>query len=170
MSIFTLERLHSAYNDCKKGKKNTHNALVFEMKREENLVKLLHELRSREYKVSRYIYFIATCPTAREIFAADFRDRVVHHLIYKLLYDIFDDDFISDSYANRLGKGTHGAVNKLRENIKKTKRESGGGWYLQLDVQSFFRSIDKNILYKILEDKIKSEELKDTLACQSNYF
>lgn len=154
-SIFTLEKLYLAYNECKKGKKNTHNALAFEMEREKNLLKLLENLQTREYKISRYIYFIAIIPTAREIFAADFRDRIVHHLVYKELYDIFDTYFIDDSYANRVNKGTHRAVNKLRENMNKTKLWNSKQWYLKLDIQSFFRSIDKNILYSLLERKIK---------------
>lgn len=159
-SIFTIEKLYSAYNECKKGKKNTHNALAFEMDREKNLLKLLCDLQTRQYKISRYIYFIATVPTAREIFAADFRDRIVHHLVYKELYDIFDIGFISYSYANRVDKGTHSAVCKLRENMNKTKLWNSKQWYLKLDVQSFFRSIDKDILYNLLEKKIKSSSLE----------
>lgn len=155
-TIFTIEKLYHAYNECKKGKKNTHNALIFEMDREKNLLKLLCDLQTRQYKISRYIYFIATVPTAREIFAADFRDRIVHHLVYKELYNIFDVDFISDSYANRVEKGTHSAVDKLRDNMNKTKLWNSKQWYLKLDVQGFFRSIDKDILYNLLEKKIKS--------------
>ena len=158
MSIFTLEKLYKAYNECKKGKKNTHNALDFEIRREDNLVELLNDLKSREYKISRYIYFIATYPTAREIFAADFRDRVVHHLLYEELYLLFDEDFISNSFANRIGKGTHKAVGELKKNIKKAGKKSGNGWYLKLDVQGFFRSINKDILYEIIYKKVISEK------------
>jgi len=156
-SIFTLEKLYVAYNECKKGKKNTHNALTFEIDREKNLLKLLNDLKTRQYKISRYIYFITTVPTAREIFAADFRDRIVHHLVYKELYN-----FISDSYANRIDKGTHSAVNKLRENMRQTKLWNSKQWYLKLDIQSFFRSINKSILYNLLEEKIKcSSSIKE---------
>ncbi|MEI6659993.1 MAG: reverse transcriptase/maturase family protein [bacterium] len=153
--IFTLEKLYLAYNECKKGKKNTHNTLSFEMDREKNLLSLLHDLQTKTYRISRHVYFITTYPTAREIFAADFRDRIVHHLLYSEIYKIFDSDFIPDSYANRIGKGTHAAVKKLQKNMLEVKRVSGSGYYLKLDVQSFFRSINKDILYGILEEKIK---------------
>lgn len=124
------------------------------------MIQLLNDLKTRQYKISRHIYFIATKPTPREIFAADFRDRVVHHLLYNEIYSIFDADFIADSYANRIGKGTHSAVKKLRDNMKQVKQESGGGWALKLDMRSFFRSINKYILYNLLEKKIagNSEE------------
>ena len=153
-SIFTISKIYKAYNECKKGKTNTHNALTFEMDREKNLLALLHDLQTGEYKVSRYVYFIAVYPTPREIFAADFRDRIVHHLLYNEIYTMFDVTFVPQSYANRVGKGTHGAVSELRKNVRHVKHESGGGWSLKLDVQSFFRSINKEILYSLMEKKI----------------
>jgi RNA-directed DNA polymerase len=153
-TIFTLEKLWRAYEDCQKRKKNTVNALKFELNREKNLVKLLDDLKSHRYKISRHICFIVTVPTPREIFAADFRDRIVHHLLYRELYKMVDADLIADSYANRQGKGTHAAVYQIQKFIKEVKIETGGGFYLKLDVQGFFRSIDRKILFKILEDKL----------------
>ena len=58
-SIFTIEKIYKAYKECKKGKKNTINALHFEIDIEKNLLELLSELKSRKYKISRYVYFIA---------------------------------------------------------------------------------------------------------------
>jgi len=153
-TIFTLEKLFKAYKECQKGKKNTVNALEFELHREKNLVALLDDLVSREYKISRHICFIATHPTPREIFAADFRDRIVHHLLCNEISGIFEVDFISNSYANRKGKGTHKAVEQLREDIRHVRNAVGGGAYLKLDVQSFFRSIDRDILFSLVENKI----------------
>lgn len=154
-SIFTLKKLFRAYEECKKGKKNTNNALKFELDKEKNLVKLLQELQSRRYEISRHICFIVTHPTSREIFAADFRDRIVHHLLCNEIQDIFEADFISRSYANRKGKGTHQAVRQLRKDIQQVKSKTGGGYYLKLDVESFFRSINKDTLYSIVENKIQ---------------
>ena len=154
--IFTLQKLFKAYNDCKKGKKNTINALHFEMNREKNLISLLGDLQNRTYEVSRHICFVVTKPTSREIFAADFRDRIVHHILYDELYNLFDTTFVETSFANRRGKGTHKAVIQLIKYIRKVKSETGGGYYLKLDVRSFFRSIDKDVLYLIIEQKVKT--------------
>lgn len=164
-SIFTLKKIWQAYEDCQKRKKNTINSLKFELNREKNLVKLLDDLKSRRYKISRHICFIVTEPTPREIFAADFRDRIVHHLLYRELYEIVDADLIPDSYANRRGKGTHAAVSRLRKLIKEIKSETGGGFYLKLDVQSFFRSIDRTILFKLLENKLFLKNSVSTFDC-----
>ena len=151
-TIFTLEKIWQAYKDCQTHKRNTINALKFELNRERNLTKLLYDLQSRKYEISRHICFIVTKPTPREIFAADFRDRIVHHLLYRELYHVIDADLIPHSYANRRGKGTHAAVYRLRTLIQ--RGNTGGDFYLKLDVKSFFRSIDRAVLFRILEDKL----------------
>ena len=153
-TIFTLEKIWQAYKDCQTHKKNTVNALKFELNRERNLTKLLYDLQSRKYEISRHICFIVTKPTPREIFAADFRDRIVHHLLYRELYHVIDADLIPHSYANRRGKGTHAAVYRLRTLIQDMRGNTGGGYYLKLDVKGFFRSIDRAVLFRILEDKL----------------
>ena len=118
-TIFTKEKIFKAYLDCRKTKKNTANALKFEINREKNLFHLLRELQDRSYRISRHICFIVTEPKPREIFAADFRDRVVHHLLCNEIYELFEKDFIENSFANRMGKGTHKGVEKLKEYLKR---------------------------------------------------
>ena len=86
-TIFTKEKIFKAYLGCRETKKSTANALKFEINREKNLFKLLNELQNKSYKISRHICFVVTEPKPREIFAADFRDRVVHHLVCNEIYD-----------------------------------------------------------------------------------
>lgn len=148
--IFTLEKIFKAYNDCKKGKGRTANALVFEFNREKNLISLRDDLLNQKYIPSRHICFIITKPVPREIFAADFRDRIVHHLFYNEISAFCDKDFIRHSYANRLNKGTHKAVQAVKEFV----RHNPDGYYLKLDVRSFFPSINRNILFKIIKKNI----------------
>lgn len=154
-TIFTLKNLYRAYKECQHGKKNTANALIFEYNREKNLIDLLEELKSRKYEISRYVCFIVTSPTPREIFATDFRDRIVHHLLCHEIQDIFEDNFILHSYANRKGKGTHRAVEQLRKNIQHCKKVYPDGmFYLKLDIENFFRSIDQTILFNMIKETI----------------
>ena len=156
-SLFTLQNLYHAYCACREGKRKTHNMLAFEMDRERNLVALLHELRSRTYRISRHICFVIKKPSPREIFAADFRDRVVHHLLYRAISPSIDARLLPHSYANRPGKGTHAAVHTLEGHIRAVKRATGGGYYLKLDIQSFFRSINRHILYTLVERHIAED-------------
>ncbi len=151
--MFTIEKLWQAYKDCISTKRNTVSALKFEMDRERNLFTLLDELQNRTYKISQHICFIINDPTPREIFAANFRDRIVHHLLCNEITRLFEPEFIENSFANRKGKGTHKAVNALRSELRK------GGYFLKLDIQAFFRSINKEILYRILERKVQGEAL-----------
>ncbi len=150
-TIFAKEKLFRAYLDCMKMKKNTANALKFEINREKNLFCLLKELQDRSYRISRHICFIVKEPTPREIFAADFRDRVVHHLLCNEIRELFEKDFIENSFANRTGKGTHKGVYKLKEYLKTVDESS---YYLKLDIKSFFCSISKDILFKMVSEKI----------------
>jgi len=156
-TIFTKEKIFKAYTTCRETKKNTANALKFEINREKNLFKLLRELQDRSYMISRHICFIVTEPKPREIFAADFRDRIVHHLLFNEICQLFEKDFIENSFANRVGKGTHKGVEKLKEYLKQIGNNSN---YLKLDIKSFFCSINKDILFKIVSEKIiKADKL-----------
>ncbi len=158
MTIFTFEKLYKAYKECLKHKKNTANALKFEMNREKNLIQLLYDLKNGTYNISRHICFVITDPSPREIFAADFRDRIVHHLIYNEIKSMFEDDFIDDSYANRCGKGTHKAVKKLKHHLFRGGLNGQRLHFLKMDIKGFFRNIDKNILWNITKDKIQTSD------------
>ena len=152
-TIFTLENIWHAYKTCIKRKKKTINRLKFELKREREIIELRKELLNRKYKISRHIYFVVTDPKPREIFAADFRDRVVHHLIYNELSPLCESWFIPNSFANRPNKGTHAGFRKVREFVKQNRN----GWYLKLDILSFFKSIDKKILFDIVAKFISEQ-------------
>jgi hypothetical protein len=128
--------------------------LKFELDREKNLFSLLVDLKSGEYKISRHMCFVVTEPTPREIFAGDFRDRVVHHLLCNEIQDIFENDFINESYANRKGKGTHEAMKKLRFYVTRGGKNRQRLYFLKMDVKGFFRNVDKGVLWKIVENKI----------------
>jgi retron-type reverse transcriptase len=153
--IFSYRNIYQCYLECRSKKRNTFNALRFEINAEENIAKLEHELKTRTYHPSRSILFAARKPKLREIFAADFRDRVVHHILVKELEKIWEPIFIHDSYACRLNKGTHKAVLRLQSFLRRiTKNGHVRAYYLQLDVKDFFTSIDKELLFTIIQRKV----------------
>ena len=153
-TIFTFENIYKAYKKCLKNKKNTANALKFELNREKNLNRLLYDLQTGRYNISRHICFIVTHPSPREIFAADFRDRIVHHLLCNEIQDIFEKNFSDNSYANRKSYGTHKAVKKAKWHMKRGGKDGRNLYFLKMDIKSFFRSIDKKILLDIVQEKI----------------
>ena len=146
--LFSLENLYRAYRRCRRRKRNTRNALRFEQNLEEHLVSLHEELTAGTYRPGRTIAFLVEKPKRREIFAADFRDRVVHHVLVGYLEPRWERRFIHDSYACRKGKGTHKGMERLRTFTRKvTANGARRAWYLQLDVRGFFNSIDRDLLY-----------------------
>jgi len=158
--LFSIEHLHRQYLRCRRNKRSTHNALRFEARLEEHLVQLHEELEGRTYGPSRSVCFVVKQPKFREIFAADFRDRVVHHVLVEALERVWEPLFIHDSYACRKGKGTHRAVKRLQQFMRKvthngTRRASA----LHLDIKGFFFHIDKERLYEIITTRIHDEAL-----------
>jgi len=155
MTIFSWENIYQAYCRCRKSKRKTMNALQFEWALEKNIFALQKELKEKIYYPRRSIGFVVTKPKPREIFAADFRDRIVHHLFINQLEKIGERIFIFNSFACRREKGAHLTIKKLRKLIASvTKNYQQKAFCAQLDVSGFFTSINRQILYQILEKEI----------------
>ncbi len=143
----TVSELFQAYYDCRITKRNSASALLFEERLERNLMDLYHELIAGEYRPGRTTVFVVTHPKVREVWAADFRDRIVHHLLYNKIADRFHRRFIHDSYACIPGKGTHRAVARMEHFARSvTRNHAQIGYVLKMDVESFFVSINRLIL------------------------
>ncbi len=147
-----VEELFQAYIKCRRYKRNTANAIAFEIDYESNLVTLCEEINNGTYLPGKSIAFIVNKPVKREIFAADFRDRVVHHLVINKLNPLFEKEFIHDSYACRTGKGTHFGIQRINRFIRQcSKNYTQDCYILKLDIRGFFMHIDKNILFERLK-------------------
>ncbi len=146
--LFSLDNLYCAWRRCRHGKRRTHNALAFEVDLEANLLALRDELHSGTYQPRPSLAFLIERPKRREVFAADFRDRVVHHVLVGHLEPGWERRFIHDSYACRVNKGTHAAVERLRQFCRQvTANGTRPAGYLQLDVKGFFVTLDRRVLW-----------------------
>ena len=108
--VIDIADLFDAYASCRKNKRNSVNALKFELDYEHQLIKLWEEIHSGHYRPGRSIAFVIGKSVKREIFAADFRDRVVHHFVINKLNPLFERIFIKDSYACRKNKGVQAGI------------------------------------------------------------
>lgn len=154
----SFANLYRQYRRCRSNKRNTANALRFEVEQEKQLIQLQQELENRTYQPGRSVCFFSTRPKLREIFAADFRDRVVHHLLVDYLEQIWEPVFIHDSFACRKNKGVHAGVKRLQKFLRQTTANgTRPAWYLQLDVHNYFMRIDKQILFRLLAARIQDE-------------
>lgn len=119
----------------------------------DHLRELQAELASFTYTPGSYVSFYIHDPKHRLISAAPFHDRVVHHALCNLIEPVFDRRFIPDSYANRIGKGTHRAVDRLQDFARQYR------YVLRCDVRQFFPSIDHAILHDILAGVIREDDV-----------
>lgn len=148
-----IEDVFEAYESCRRNKRNTTNALAFEIDYESKLIRLCKEINDGSYRPGKSVTFIVHRPVKREIFAADFRDRIVHHLIIGKLIPLFEKEFIYDSYACRIGKGAHLGIKRIDRFIRKCSYNySRDCFILKLDIKAFFMSIPKMSLYRMLKD------------------
>ncbi|MGP5478390.1 RNA-directed DNA polymerase [Pseudomonas helleri] len=129
--------------------------MAFEVSLEQNLIQLHHDLMSGNYRPGRSICFVVTRPKAREVWAAAFRDRVVHHLLYNHVAPRFYASFIADSCACIPGRGTLYAAKRLESKIRSaTENWSKPVFYLKCDLANFFVAIDKQVLRRQLAARI----------------
>ncbi len=148
--------LFYAYEDARLNKWNTASVLKFEENYEENIFALWDEARERRYKIGRSICFINFKPVKREIFAAHFRDRIVHHLIFNYLNPIVEPGFIKDSYSCRVGKGTHYGISRLQSFIRGCSHNyTRDAWILKMDILGYFMRIDRQILFDMICRKLE---------------
>jgi len=147
-----LTDLFQAYYDARRNKRNTINALKFEINYESNLLKLCDEIISGNYQPLPSICFIVNKPVKREIFAADFRDRVIHHFIFNHVSPIFEKYFIHDSYSCRKHRGTHFGIQRVDKFIRSCSQNyTLDAYLLKLDIKGYFMSINKDILFRKLK-------------------
>jgi RNA-directed DNA polymerase len=159
-----LEDLFQAYFDARKNKRRTFSALKFEDKFEENIFKLYEDIVAGKYQPGRSICFIVNHPIKREIFAADFRDRIVHHLIYNYINPIFERHFIFDCYSCRIGKGVQCGVKRTDHFIRSCSQNYKQDCYvLKLDISGYFMSMDKDILYKQVKKRLMTYEKENKI-------
>lgn len=147
--MITLQDVFEAYFECRKRKRKTINAIEFELDYVNNCYQLWQDILNRKYQIGQSITFIILKPKPREIFAANFRDRVVHHLLMRRLEPLFEAEFISNTFNCRKNKGVLYGVNALQNCIRECSNDYTENCYIsKFDLSGFFTSIDKTILWQ----------------------
>jgi retron-type reverse transcriptase len=157
--MISLENLFLAWREFRRGKRKKMDVQQFEFNLEDNLFQLHRELKNKTYQHSDYTAFCISDPKPRRIHKAIVRDRVLHHAIFRILYPIFDKQFIFDAYSCRLDKGTHRAVLRLESFCQKASQNNQRNIFaLKCDVKKFFDSVDQDILLNLIKKKIQGED------------
>lgn len=113
--ICAFDNLYQSHRQARRGGKRKHPEVAeFEHNLGENLLALQDELLAQTYMPGPYRNFIVIERKERKISAAPYRDRVIHHALINIIGPIFEARFIHDTYANRVGKGTHAALDRAQ--------------------------------------------------------
>jgi hypothetical protein len=149
--------LFQAYYDARRNKRNTINQLHFEIDYERQLLELYEQIVDRTYRISDSIAFVVNVPVKREIFAADFRDRIVHHLIFNYINPVIEAQLIDSCYSCRKGRGTLYGIRQMEQFMKDCSQNYSSDCYvLKLDIRSYFMSINKHLLWDKLQKMLLS--------------
>jgi retron-type reverse transcriptase len=157
--ICDYENLYDSFLEARKGKRYRDDVLIYTANLESNLINTQNELLWGTYKVGPYRHFYVTEPKLRLVMALQFKDRVVQWAIYRCLNPVYDKQFIEDSYACRIGKGTHMAADRLQYWLRQVNRKPGKWYYLKLDISKYFYRVDHAVLFEILRRRIIDERL-----------
>ena len=139
-------------------RKYCREAILFDMAREKNLIALWRELKNETYYHSDYHRFDVTRPKVRRVSAPRLRDKIVQYAVHTILWSVYCNIFISDTYACLLDRGSHRAVNRVQHYIRKCTWQYGECWIVKADITKYFYSIDRDILKKVYRKQIQDEK------------
>ena len=158
--IVTFENLHEAFRKAAKGKSLRVDCASFAYRREREILRLQDELQSGTYRHGPYREFTVRDPKKREVKAARFRARVVHHALCNVIEPIFEARFLPESFACRKGKGSLAALDACRGEVRRLP----GGYVLKADVSKFFHTVDHGVMLDLLGRKIADEKVMGLCA------
>jgi len=160
--IVTTENIHLAYCKARKGKRRQRKVQAFEKNLDDNIKNISKSLIDRTFQTSEYRTKIIHEPKERTIFILPFApDRIVQHSLMNIIEPMWDKMMIHNNFACRVGKGIHAGSRKTMEYVRKNN------YCLKCDISKFYPSVDQDILYDILQRKIKCTDtlwlIKDTI-------
>ena len=151
--IICSDNLQLAFYKAQKGKWHKQEVLEYSKCLNENLLVLQKQISSNNIQVGNYHFFTIYDPKERQICAASFPERVLHHALMNICHSIFEKKLIYDTYATRINKGTYKAIEKAKLNTNKNK------YFIKFDIRKYFDSINHNLLKQILAKMFKEKQL-----------
>jgi len=160
-----LMDLYAAFLCAKRHKGSKPYVKRFERHLMQNLTELRDTLWDRTYKPAPSSCFIIERPKKREVFAAQFRDRVVHHLYYNYTHELYEHTFIADSYSCIPGRGTHYGIQRLADHIRRASQNYTRTCYvMKLDIRGYFMHIDRHRLLEIATQSMEKMSARTDIA------
>ena len=168
--ILDFSTLLGAYFSCLRRKRGKEYAVDFHIRCDKILEDLMNKINSRKYKISPSTCFGISLPKFREIWAAEFIDRIPQTLMVDLLTPYYIPRFIETTYSCIKERGTHRAREKAIELIESISNHyTANAWILKMDITNYFGEIDKNILWGIYEKDLPKDSVLTDLFKQIIY-
>lgn len=159
-SKITFINFINAHKRASIHKQNKKEVIKFEIDLETNIANLINNIKNDKYCLGKYRVFTVHEPKERTIKSLPYVDRVVHQwYIEEFIKPYMIPRFIKDSYACIEDRGSHKSVYIMQKYMRKKQRENKNYYILKCDIKKFFDSINKNILFEILNKYIKDEYL-----------
>ena len=158
--VTEMESLYLAYRRARRGKWQSGAAMAFAYDLESQLARLRSELVNGNYRPSGYRHFSIRDPKPRVIYAAAFRDRVVHHSLVAAIEPIFERRMIYDSYACRVSKGAHVALHRL-DRFWRRCAAVGPVYVMRMDISKYFFNIDHGRLLAMTNCYFREPEMRN---------
>lgn len=160
-----LADLFTAYYRSVRGKRGKEYVRLYDSKLNDNLDNLCRALLDRRYEPGISSCFVISDPKKREIFAAEFQDRIVHHLYYEYTHEMLERTFVHDSYSCISKRGTHFGIDRLEKHIRsESLNYSRPCLVLKLDIRGYFMHINRSKLTDILVSSIRKMSMHKCLS------
>lgn len=160
MKFLSYENLLLAYKNARKSRKDKQEVYLFDLNMEEKIFKMFEDIKQKRYIHWKYNKIILVDSKKRYIHSPNFRDHILHHMMYNCLYDLVDKKLIFSTFACRKGFWSHKAILYMKKQIKKEEKKWEKLYYLKLDISKYFYSINHKILQEKLFSYIEDEDLK----------
>lgn len=147
--------LHAAFQHAKRHKSSRPYVRTFERRLRKNIESLADDLLSHNYVPEPSSCFVVEHPKKREVFAAQFRDRVVHHLYFNYTHELFERTFIQDTYSCIAQRGTLYGIQRMQQHIRQESRNWQRPCYvMKLDIRGYFMHISRQKLLELSVDTL----------------
>lgn len=152
--LISYENLYLAYTKAREGRGNLESVKRFEKDIEGNLKKLQQDLINHNFTTANYNTRIIYEPKKRVIYILPFfPDRILQHALMNVIAPIFHRTFIKDTYACIPNRGLHAGLVRANSYAQRNK------YCLKMDIKKFYPSINHQILYNLIERKIKDKDV-----------
>ena len=172
--VFSMENLYAAYKDAYNGRRYNRDVLLYGDDVWTNLRELQKKIYDGTYRIDRYYIFYVYEPKKRMIMSIVFEHRIVQWAIYRVVNPLFVKGYIRDTYGCIPGRGSIGAMRRLKGWMSYLSKKEGKWFYLKLDISKYFYRINHHILIEILSKKLRDDKLltilKRIINCEHTPF